>query len=293
MINILLFILLIIIAILIVINICCIININKSIINGGMETDSTVVNPIHSISDAYGILVELLQLSLVDELSDDKWDYRYQSKFLRTFNLYNWGKLENRPYLYFYTKIYDLSTIDHSSPMESIARFRHLYIKQLEELKRNITYEHKFCALYGAPIAFRDNIEPHAYKIYKDMNSDVLYTYNGRGNVVLVDGKDLVNEHIEYSWGVDNIQVSPIDIPIQSYADGLICSPEGVITKDKTYQGLCFPVVVICAYLFMQCNTCTFSDVVNYLHTKSPDQLSELFLKMNNYLGQIDEDDWF
>lgn len=251
------------------------------------EIDAAEVKPI------FGTLIELLESLSFDELSDDMWDYRYHSKFLRTFNLYNWGKLENNPYLYFYTKIYDISTIDQSSPMESIARFRHLYIKQLEELKIHITYKHKFCALYGAPIVFSDNIEPHAYIIYKDCNSDVLYTYNGRGNAVMIDGKDLVNEHIEYSWGLDNIKVSPIEIPIQSYADGLICSPDGVITKNKAYRGLCLPVIVICAYLFINTSNCTFSDVVNYLYTKSSDELSEIFLKMNNYLGQVDEDNWF
>ena len=67
---------------------------------------------------------------------------------------------------------------------------------------------------------------------------------------------------------------------------------DGNITKKKNYKGLCYPVVVVCAYLFMKSNV-TFKEVIQYLYSKKPEELSTLFLKMNNHLVNTVIDDGY
>ena len=115
--------------------------------------------------------------------------------------------------------------------------------------------------------------------------------YNGRGKL-MINCKDVANEHIQYSWDESEIKISPIDIAIQSYADGLSVDKNGNITKKENYKGLCYPVVVVCAYLFMKSNV-TFKEVIQYLYSKKPEELSTLFLKMNNHLVNTVIDDGY
>jgi hypothetical protein len=249
------------------------------------------------LDSAYYDLNVILKSSSENELTNNtKWENRLCSTFLEKIHLYDWNWNDpdkNVMCSYTYHTIQDMSKID-TNPMESISNYKSLYIAALENLKRSTTKENKFCALYGAPIMYRKKeAEPHAYIIYKDTNSEDFYVYNGRANLIVVDGTDLANDHIAYSWGVENIKISPIKIAIQSYADGFMCDNDENITRSKSYKGLCFPVVVVCAYLFMKYDNYKFEDVINYLSTKSPDELSSLFLKMNNHLADTIKEIWF
>uniref|UniRef100_A0A6C0HZV4 Uncharacterized protein n=1 Tax=viral metagenome TaxID=1070528 RepID=A0A6C0HZV4_9ZZZZ len=250
------------------------------------------------LDSAYYDLNVILKSSSENELTDDRmWENRLCSTFLEKIHLYDWNW--NNPNMdvicsYTYQTIQDMSKINTSNPMEAIGRYKEVYIKVLKNLKRSTTKENKFCALYGAPIMFRKKAaEPHAYIIYKDKDSDDLYVYNGRAKSIIIGDIDLANEHIAYSWEVENIKISPINIAIQSYADGLVCDNDENITRSKNYKGLCYPVAIVCAYLFMKYDNYKFADVINYLSTKSPDELSSLFLKMNNHLADTIEEYWF
>jgi hypothetical protein len=248
------------------------------------------------LASAYYDLNVILKSSSENELTDDRmWENRLCSTFLEKIHLYDWNNTNMDVICsYTYQTIQDMSKINTSNPMEAIGRYKEVYIKVLKNLKRSTTKENKFCALYGAPIMFRKKAaEPHAYIIYKDKDSDDLYVYNGRAKSIIIGDIDLANEHIAYSWGVENIKISPINIAIQSYADGLICDNDENITRSKNYKGLCFPVAIVCAYLFMKYDNYKFKDVINYLSTKSPDELSSLFLKMNNHLADTISEYWF
>ena len=228
-----------------------------------------------SLNKSYIDLNILLESYTDEELPDDEWVDRTYSHFLRNVGLYNWGNN-----YYVCTTIETLyDPILNAADPELNLTIKRILIQIIQKLKKSVKFEDKICAIYGAPILFKKRErEPHAYIIYKDTNSNIFYVYNGRGNVV-----SSIYEHLVDAWG-DELVISPIQIPIQSYADGLEIDPKTEVgTKIRNYKGLCFPVVVVCAYLFMHSDA-TFNEMINYLYTKNPDELSYLFLQMNNAL---------
>lgn len=256
--------------------------VNLKIRGGGVCEDTA-----NSIDKIYTTLNEKLIPYSIEELEKYRWNDRIVSNFLQQCKLYKWKLADDwdieNPYMF--TRIYDI--YEYKGSLELLIEYKEsLFGKGLrkfqEKIKENPKGKH--CALYGAPIVFKDGTtEPHAYIIYKDKESDILYSYNGRGNSIMMNDEDLANEHIEYSWG-ESIKPSPLNcIAIQSKADGLVFN-NGTCTKKSPYRGLCFPVVVICAYLFMNSNG-TFEDVIGKLNSKEPKELSDIFLKMNNLLG--------
>ena len=237
----------------------------------------------NEINFVYKCLEELLKDSSHEELlGDDNWQNRLCSSFLKITGVYNWSYKDHDVICnYTHTNIQTFYGVYNSTQMKS--KYSGYFMKELNEIKTHLNIDKKFCALYGAPILFKQTkSEPHAYIIYKNKDDDKLYVYNGRAKLI-VNGVDLANEHIQYTWG-EELNISPIEIAIQSHADGLEINDCEECTKIYKYKGLCYPVVVICAFLFMKTKSATFEEIINYLHSKTPDELSTLFLKMNNYL---------
>jgi hypothetical protein len=211
------------------------------------------------------LLNHILQSYNTIELNDTKWVDRIINPFLSEINgLLNW----------FGWDVYMYDFIPIKFKIES-----YIHIPPENE---------KFCGLFGANITYSgEDIEPHAFIIFKDSDSTDKYLFNGRGQIYVnqKDICDIRNDLQKINSVFKKVNIYKPVTAIQTRLDGLVIhNNNGTRTKEKHYKGLCFPICVVYAYMFLNTDS-TFIEIDDFLLTKSNDELEILFLKMNNKLG--------
>lgn len=214
-------------------------------------------------NNVYNNLLDVLEPCSKNELNDTKWIDRIINTFLSEINglldWFGWG----------------------------LYMFNFIQVKSKIKGEIHISSDKKFCGLFGTNITYSvEDVEPHAFIIFKDSDSTDKYLFNGRGQIY-VNQKDIcdIRDDLEKKHSVfEGVNIYKPITAIQTRLDGLVIHNNGTRTKKKTYRGLCFPICVVYAYMFLNTDS-TFKEIDNFLLTKTNGDLETLFLKMNNKLG--------